>query len=167
MAKRLGVADLESGSATIGFVELGIPYFEGVTGICMAAWILEPFKVVKISLVPFAAMFGTIRNTCGGRVQRFQKGETVVLNVVIRDPNGELFTPSNGVKAEVRKEAGTVVLSETAMGLVSTGEYSLDVQTAGPGFVTGGYIVIFKAVDGQRVAIDWTRFRVEEVPSVT
>lgn len=161
-SKQVAQADLESGSASIGFVEYGIPYYTGVFDFCLQ------FKISSVNItIKFAnhiVISCTIVNTCGGNVQRFQKGETIVANAVIRNTNGDLFNPGNGVTVEVRKESGEIVQPATAAQLISTGTYSIDIQTTE--FGAGEYIIIFKATDGTRIAIDWDRFRIEEVPEV-
>jgi len=191
-SKQVAQADLESGSASIGFVEYGIPYYTGVFDFCIQSKIsaiemtisivshfeqdiklsannltcstVRPLKVILSKLNTPMVISCTIVNTCGGNVQRFQKGETIVANAVIRNTNGDLFNPGNGVTVEVRKESGEIVQPATAAQLISTGTYSIDIQTTA--FSAGEYIIIFKAVDGTRIAIDWDRFRIEEVPGL-
>jgi len=161
-SKQVAQADLLGGSASIGFVEYGIPYYTGVFDFCLQSTISVASILIKVTS-PIAVSC-IIRGTCGGKVQRFQKGETIVANTVIRDTNGNLFNPGNGVTVEVRKESGEIVQSATAAQLISTGTYSIDIQTTE--FGAGEYIIIFKAIDGTRIAIDWDRFRIEEVPSL-
>ncbi len=191
-SKQVAQADLESGSASIGFVEYGIPYYTGVFDFCLQSKIsaiemtisivshfeqdiklsannltcstVRPLKVILSKLNTPMVISCTIVNTCGGNVQRFQKGETIVANAVIRNTNGDLFNPGNGVTVEIREESGEIVQTAIPAQLISTGTYSIDIQTTE--LSAGEYIIIFKATDGTRIAIDWDRFRIEEVPEV-
>lgn len=189
-SKSLSSPDLCGGSAKIGFVEYGLPYFIRPDGFCVSSTfvitdifttiypaaiidlgfirqmidtkIVKPFLVVISNLSAPFKIIGTIAGTCGGNVRTFQKGETVVISATIRDPDGKLFSPDTGVFVEVRTESGKTVIEETPATETSTGVYTADIQT--DEFKDGEYIVIFKAVDGSRIAIDWDRFRIESIP---
>jgi len=79
----------------------------------------------------------------------FQRGETVVLSLEVKNSAGSYVDPASTPTVKVKDPAGTVVVNEAQMVKDAVGKYHYDytsADTAAP----GSYNVRYRAVDGLR-----------------
>ena len=91
----------------------------------------------------------------------FQRGETVVLSLEVKDSAGSYVDPASTPTIKVKDPAGTVVVNEGQMLKDAVGKYHYDYTSADTAAL-GPYNVRYKAVDGPRVTKLRDSFVVEE-----
>ena len=91
----------------------------------------------------------------------FQRGETVVLSLEIKDSAGSYVDPASVPTVKVTDPGGSVVVNDIAMTKDAVGKYHYDYTSAGTAAV-GPYNVRYKAVDGSRTTKLRDSFVVEE-----
>ncbi len=93
-------------------------------------------------------------------IDTFQKGETVICSITVKDAGGELQNAATSMKIEVYLKAPySSFLAATSMDNDSTGTYHYDVNTST--FTGGTYKIIYTAVDGTRTSIETDEFILE------
>ena len=91
---------------------------------------------------------------------KFQRPETIVSELEVRDQNYTLVDPSSIPKIDITDPAGTSVVTAQSMTKVTTGKYSYDYTPAGTA-VLGWYGVKITVTDGGRVTIARGGFTLE------
>ena len=91
----------------------------------------------------------------------FQRGETVVLNLEVKNSAGSYVDPASTPTVKVKDPAGTVVVNEAQLVKDTVGKYHYDYTSADTAAV-GPYNVRYKAVDGSRTTKLRDSFVVEE-----
>ena len=91
----------------------------------------------------------------------FQRGETVVLSLEVKDSAGSYVDPASVPTVKVTDPTGSVVVNDLAMTKDAVGKYHYDYTSAGEAAV-GPYNVRYKAVDGSRTTKARDSFVVEE-----
>ncbi len=89
----------------------------------------------------------------------YQKGETYVLGLEVKDDSGDYYDPDTSVTAEIIDPDG-VVKSSGSMTRDSTGNYHYD-YTIQSDDATGVWHAKVTCVDGTRTTIETTGFMVE------
>jgi len=87
----------------------------------------------------------------------FDKGETVICSVIVRDNNNALKDPATSMNITITSPDGVDIVDDQAMTKDSTGNYHYDytsLTTASSGTYTAKYI----ATDGARVTIEKETF---------
>jgi len=93
----------------------------------------------------------------------FERGETVVLSIEVRDEDDALTSPATSMTVAITDPDGIVVQVATAMTNTGgvTGLYHYD-YLLGAAITLGIYEAEFKATDGSRVTIERDQFTVIE-----
>jgi len=91
----------------------------------------------------------------------FQRGETVVLSLEVKNSAGSYVDPASTPTVKVKDPAGTVVVNEAQLVKDAVGKYHYDYTSADTAAV-GPYNVRYKAVDGSRTTKLRDSFVVEE-----
>lgn len=90
----------------------------------------------------------------------FQRTETVVCSLTIKDSTGTLVDPDTSIKVTVTDPDGTAVVDDQAMSKDDTGTYHYD-YTPDSDADLGPYVVRYKTVDAGRTTIVKTDFRLQ------
>ena len=90
----------------------------------------------------------------------FQRGETVICSLQVKNSAGTLVNPDTSTKVTITDPNGSAVVGGTAMTNDSTGNYHYD-YTSGGAATLGVYSAKFEAIDSGRTTIAVDRFRVE------
>jgi len=91
----------------------------------------------------------------------FQRGETVVMSLEIKDSAGVYVDPASTPTLKVTDPGGSVVINDLAMTKDAVGKYHYD-YTPGDSAGLGGYTVRYRAVDGPRTTKLRDSFVVEQ-----
>lgn len=90
----------------------------------------------------------------------FQRTETVVSSLEIKDRSGEYYDPATSTKITIEDPTGTVVANNQPMQRDAKGKYHYDYTSAADA-VLGLYDVRIIATDAARVTIKDSRFDLE------
>lgn len=82
--------------------------------------------------------------------------ETVIIELTIKDKNGNLYDPATSVKMTLTDIRDTVLVDDQSMVKDSTGQYHYDFDS--DDYAEGAYIVICRMVDGSRLKIERNSF---------
>lgn len=83
----------------------------------------------------------------------FVLGSTIIIELTVRDKDGNLFNPANAVTYTVNDPDGTPVINNQPMSQDGLGQYHGDYTPTGK---QGRYAVWVKCVNGSRVTVAYT-----------
>lgn len=94
-------------------------------------------------------------------MRNYQRGETVILTLEVRNRSGTLVNSGSVPTITVRDAAGTLIVDNQAMTNVSTGQYEYT-HNIGVAVATGWWPVTASAVDASKTTIAQWGFEVFE-----
>ncbi len=93
----------------------------------------------------------------------FQKTETIVCSIIVKDADGTLADPATSMTITIYDPKWTAVVSAQAMtDDAGVGYYHYD-YTPSVSVMTGVYEVRYKATDGARISIGTDSFVLEDI----